>query len=362
MESEKKIKVGPVTLALGLVLGGFILLVYNFGGMESLGWLWRLWPLLLVGLGVEYFVRKATAKDLEINFHVPSILLIVLLIFVSGTAAAVTGVSERFGTFIDSGFLDGGHEYSSTWTWNSDPVEVKEGEDRLVINQQIGTISLLPSADGKLHVTSIGKAKSEDVRRALSSNYDPQINRDGQLLRVSVPRPREFEDRDYTVDLTVKVPAGIPVEASSDLGKIDCSELDNDVKVSTKLGALVLRNIAGDIDARTRGGEIKLLDPKGNVLAESDLGTVSLRSQEALSGEYSLKSNLGSVTFRVPKESNLLVDASTDVGDVNVAVPSLNNIATTRSGPSHEAHFQLGEGKGNANIKVNTGSVDITVH
>jgi len=363
MESRGKLKVGPITLALGLVVGGVILLVYNFGGIDSLGWFWRLWPLLLVGLGIEYFIRKATAKDMEINFHVPSVLLIVLLIFTSGIATAITGLGERFGAFIGNGFWDSGfQDYKYSWTWNGNPVEVNPKEDRLLINQKIGKISLLPSEDDKLHVSSVNKAVSEDVRRTLPNDFQPQVTRDGQILRISVPGRQGIDEDHFRVDLTVKVPSGLPLEASSDLGKIICKDLDNDVKVATKLGALELENIIGGIDAKTHGGEIEIINPKGDVLVESGLGKVSIISQEAASGRYSLKSNLGSVTFCVHQDSNLTVNANTGVGDINVSAPSAVNVTTTRSGPSQEVHFGLGEGKGNADLQVNAGTVEITVY
>lgn len=131
--------------------------------------------------------------------------------------------------------------------------------------------------------------------------------------------------------------------------------------MTTGLGAVELRSIKGNINAKTKGGEIKIFDPTGDVSAETELGKVTLRSREPVFGHYTLKSNLGNISFQVPGESDLTIDVTSHVGDINVLAPSATGVTSSREGPSQEAHFRLGEGKGSAVIEVNTGLVDVTV-
>lgn len=51
-------KAGPVTLALSLIFFGFVLLTANFTGTGILTATLKYWPVLLIGLGAEYFIRS----------------------------------------------------------------------------------------------------------------------------------------------------------------------------------------------------------------------------------------------------------------------------------------------------------------
>jgi len=51
-------KAGPVTLALGLIFFGVVLLIANVAGTGVLAAALKYWPVLLIGLGVEYFASK----------------------------------------------------------------------------------------------------------------------------------------------------------------------------------------------------------------------------------------------------------------------------------------------------------------
>jgi hypothetical protein len=76
MAAKGMTKAGPITLAVGLIAGGGVLLFYNLGAVKNLDWLWKLWPVLLIGVGLEYFIKRALIREEEVHFHVPSILLI----------------------------------------------------------------------------------------------------------------------------------------------------------------------------------------------------------------------------------------------------------------------------------------------
>jgi len=121
-------KAGPVTFAVGLISAGLALLLYNLGVITTLGWVWKLWPLLLIGIGVEYFVKRALHRGEEIHFHLPSIILILLLIMAGGAAYVISGVGSNF-----DGLLDGmswHHDDRMTYSrsWESGAVPVNPGE------------------------------------------------------------------------------------------------------------------------------------------------------------------------------------------------------------------------------------------
>ncbi|MCF8012387.1 MAG: hypothetical protein K9L17_13830 [Clostridiales bacterium] len=361
MSSNGKIKVGSITLALSLITGGAALLVYNFGGLDSIRWVWNLWPLLLIGLGVEYFARKASAKDKDVSFHVPSILLIVLFILASGVGTAITGVANNIENYIGTGIIESGSDYEYSWNWSSNPVEVAPEENFLRINQRIGKLNLESSQDNKLHISSIFQTNDKKTFQNLSGKFHPEIKRDGEIVNVAVPDINsDSHEKKIRMDLTVKVPRGMQVEAESTLGEINAKDLQNKIKVQTKLGAIKLTGIQEDIDAGTHSGKIEIIDAAGDVSARTNLGQVSFRSQKPVSGQYNLVSNVGNIVFDIPGKSNIIINASSKIGSINVS--GLSSANYDENGTNNEAHIVMGNGKGSAKISVSTGSANIDVH
>ncbi len=85
-----RIKTGPITLALDLMVLGIGMLLCNFGSLSSPQSLWKYWSFLLIGLGVEFFIRRLLQKDQEVVFHVPSTLLVGVIILI-GIAVITSG-------------------------------------------------------------------------------------------------------------------------------------------------------------------------------------------------------------------------------------------------------------------------------
>lgn len=122
--NNSRVKVGSITLAVSLVIIGILMLVYNFNMLEAPGVIWKLWPLLLIGVGVEYFVRKLLSKqDMDVQFHIPSILLIVLIILIGSVANMLYSVGV--GDLIEGNVFNNRESYNHTW--QSEPIDVAAG-------------------------------------------------------------------------------------------------------------------------------------------------------------------------------------------------------------------------------------------
>lgn len=82
-EKQRQNKAGTITLALGFIIAGLSLLACNLGLLPFGESLWKLWPLLFIGLGIEYFIRRAKTPDIPVEYSIPSVLLIALFILSS---------------------------------------------------------------------------------------------------------------------------------------------------------------------------------------------------------------------------------------------------------------------------------------
>lgn len=350
-------KAGPITLALGLVIGGFVLLFYNFGVIGSLEWLWKLWPVLIIGIGVEYFVKRVLIRKEEVHIHVPSLLLILLLIISGGVFYAATNIASNISSFM-GGIPFHQTKLSYSRSWEAEPVEIKAG-DKLIINNKVGLIKLLPAEGNELNVYATVKAPETGSSRQLAEKLNPDVKREDGQVYITVPEIDNIEsgyvDNYVVTDLKVIVPAGVDVQIESDAGRVKADNMDINLIVAGATGTIELSEIKGNIKATNSTGVIDVANPGGNVLLENNTGTIELSSNRPLTGNYSIKNNTGKVNLNLPKESDLVINAETSTGRVFV------HGIFALSGSAGEYNGKLGEGKGRADLKVGTGTIDINV-
>jgi len=237
---SQRIKTGPITLALGLIGIGVGMLLYNFGGLVSVQSLWRYWPLFLVGLGVEYFIRRLLHKDLEVVFHIPSAMLIGLIIATGLVinAIPVLGVNQ----ILEDTVFD--NRVCYTRQWQSDPLEVTAGSGLRVENKN-GTLQIRQSDDGALHARAeiVTYGSTEEKARSDSESREIVIEK-GSTTRIYT-RYSETSRRDCGgIDLTVEVPSGLAIEVNNNNGKVEIDNVTGQLNVRTDNGEVNVRSDA----------------------------------------------------------------------------------------------------------------------
>ena len=80
-------RVGSITAGVSLVGFGIIFLMRLFTDAVNYETVFRLWPLVLIGLGVEVLMSNARFEELKYDKGAAAILLI-MMIFASGMAVA----------------------------------------------------------------------------------------------------------------------------------------------------------------------------------------------------------------------------------------------------------------------------------
>lgn len=72
-------RVGSITFGLCCILFGLLFLLRTFWQIISYGYILKLWPMVLIVLGIEVIFSYMTAKDREIRYDVWAILMIVVV-------------------------------------------------------------------------------------------------------------------------------------------------------------------------------------------------------------------------------------------------------------------------------------------
>ena len=86
MEKENRVhRVGTITTGLSMILFGILFLLHSFGKMISYEMIFQLWPIMLIGLGIELLLANIIKRKF-IYDKGAIVLLIVMTFFVIGMA------------------------------------------------------------------------------------------------------------------------------------------------------------------------------------------------------------------------------------------------------------------------------------
>ena len=139
-----------------------------------------------------------------------------------------------------------------------------------------------------------------------------------RTLTVRAQCPQE---RNCQVALQLRVPAGVPVRAATDLGAVRLTGLTSGAVADSQLGNIYLSRVAGPVTAQTELGQVSAT---GLTAYRATLTTAQGSVDAAFSVAPELvtaSSQLGSVTLRLPSGTSYAVTATADLGSTSVTVP-----------------------------------------
>ncbi|MCG0238943.1 MAG: DUF4097 family beta strand repeat-containing protein [Firmicutes bacterium] len=380
-------RVGRVTVALSLIVLGAGLLADNLLGTGYSDWLWRLWPVVLIGLGVEYLVRSRTAADgtggLSLDVGAIAVLLVVVLIL--GTLRLARGIALWL--------PPGGSSLSvaAEKTAVLDLGDVRALQVELDVGRMVVTGD---SPDGRVHararvltpvlLPAEAARLAEDLALEVQQAPLPTIRANLDPARG----PGPFRWWAVKLELTVQVPPGVDLTLSGHAGSIAASDLEGNVSVRLDAGEVVLARIRGNATVRTdaatitaeaitgtleastgpgsiravRFGGGRLTSEVGRIQAEDWQGPLALSSQTGsitastgfpVTGDLEVQTRIGSVELVLPESSRAAFDLRTRVGSLEVP-PQLTVV---RHGTGGEARGTLGDGQARVWVETDTGRI-----
>lgn len=384
-------KVGRLTVAIGLVAVGLALLYDNLTlNQEAAALVVKLWPLLLIGFGVEYLLRSLLqpreGEEARLRFDFGGAFLLVLVVLLSMGVSAVRGfVVPEAGRFT---FLGRAVEFRE-----SAVAQVGESQE-LRVSFPMGSVRLEPntsSSEVRVEATYFTQglfANREGARQQLEQ-IELKVT-EGRIMEVAAEIPSRLNDlslqyviyappgmkvkvetlglvesRHYTGEQELISRAGRvsaiagrgPLGISAGAGSITVRDWEGPVAARTHVGSITLENLSGSIQAESGTGSINVAEYHGGRLAaETRTGSLNVRTLTALQGDVSLKTQTGSITLRLPLQSSMRATAQTRTGSLHV--PSF--MATTRNGASNSAVGTLGDGTHTVNLETGTGSITFT--
>lgn len=334
-------KVGTITLAVGLIAAGALLFAQNFTQLPIKD-LYKYWPLLLIGLGLEIIIYMSLygAKGENVKISIDG-LCVIFIIFAAMFSSGfwgykyfnVKGIGDI--PFVRDLRFDHEMEEEITRTDISKFYTVKE----LKVTNSFGDIEIKQgdsksiSFDAKIRVRYNNDAKAQDyIKNAIKIA-------EGEITEIYVADLHQYENRDYSkamVDFTIYIPEGIAIDAKNSFGDIDVEgggriviknsngniivrDCSDDVVIKASFGEIQVGNIEGNITVVNSNGNIKVNEVGGKVDANTSFGNVSV---EEVRGDVKAVSSNGNVKIY---ESKGNIEGKTSFGNITLDEKSIEN-------------------------------------
>src|SRR5690554_6580103 len=207
-------RVGTISMGLTLLVIGIVLLIGSFGGSLALSNILKLWPIILITLGLEMVLTNTwvTIKGFRISFTYDglSIFLVLLLVFVSSGLVAMES----------TGMLDYAHTALRTSQRYIEAEKVlypvDESLELLVLDIEDATADIR-SYDGeeiRVSVVYDGYFVSQEAGEEYAQEQYASSQRQGDTLFVQVYPPAQGMQPNSHVEqkITVQIPAQLEVE------------------------------------------------------------------------------------------------------------------------------------------------------
>jgi hypothetical protein len=289
---------GSLVFPILLIVLGVLFLLDNLNITNGIDWdtIVKLWPILLVALGLEIILGR------RVSFG--AIFLIVILVLIAGAVAwwSVVGTGERT---------------TQSFTWELDGVERAEME----LNTGIAELNLRGAGDmGGLLVADMDLAHGVRVREDVSTDGDVargHISTEGRFWGI----PGLFGGRASQWDLQLNERVRWELDVNAGVGEVDLdlSELlVSELKLDAGVGEVrVTMPRRGGVEASVKGGvgDIRITIPEGvqaRFQVDRGIGDLTVGGRFTRRGDYYETEDLSRA------ESFIELDIDIGVGSVTV--------------------------------------------
>lgn len=364
-------KVGTITLAVGLIILGLALFANNFTNI-GVGDIYKYWPVLLIGVGIEMFVYMIIHKhDENVKLRIDG-LCIAFIIFAIIFAGNFNGFSINprfsFNPFQGNALVDGVRYRSELKeTIVKDNISKDFKINKLIARNSFGDVKLEAYDQSHIKVEARIRVKYNDEKavREYIKNVVKVI--EGEQTQIYSEDYNGINKNDYgkaEIDYVIYVPKEVSAEVFNSFGDINVQGITKDLNTTNQHGDVVIKDIEGNVSAKNSFGEIELKNIGGRLEADNQHGNIDA---EMISGDTDIetgfgeleatningrliaKNNYGKITAKNIKGDTQI---KTSFGDIEASQIEGNSVINDNNGT-----IEANELKGNAEIRNSFGDI-----
>ncbi len=275
---------GRLNWGIFLIVLGAVPLAYHQGAISAspLSEAWRLWPLIIVGLGLAFVLSRTPA------FFVGGVVVAVCLGLVFGSALAV-GPNVGCGS-------DGGNSRSVSQSGSF------QGGTSVQLDLQCGSATVTTSTDGLWHVDASN-----------SGGNTPNVTSQANRLRITSFTNHGWSFGQGKDNWQVRLPTGSNIDLTSSLDMGDANFNLAAAQLSTARFNLNLGTLHVDLT----GAQV------GSLNVATNLGSAYITLGDASDLTGHLETNLGSLAVCVPADLGVSVTSSDSLSSSDFAEAGL---------------------------------------
>lgn len=364
-------KVGTITLAIGLIILGVVLFANNFTNIK-IDDIYKYWPVLLIGVGLEMFVYMIMYKHEEnVKLRIDGLciaFIIVAFIFTGNVGPFNFSPKLSFSPFNGNVLIDG-VKYKSELreTIIKDNVSKDVKINKLTARNSFGDIKLLPYDQDYIKVEALVTVRYNNEKAARDYVKDVVKIIEGEQTQVYSAEYNGINKNDYAkakVDYIIYVPNEVYAEVHNSFGDITAQGIgkdltvDNqhgDVSIKDNVGSVFVKNSFGDIDVKGVGGKLEANNQHGDIDAEMISGDADIETGfgqleiNNVSGKLIARNNYGRITAKDIKGD---AQIKTSFGDIEAS-----NIDGNAAIMDNNGEIEARELKGNVEIRNSFGKI-----
>ncbi|HWI66527.1 MAG TPA: DUF4097 family beta strand repeat-containing protein [Symbiobacteriaceae bacterium] len=323
-------KVGRITLAAALMIAGVVVLIDNTLNTSFSWYAGRLWPVLLVGLGLEW-VASATRSEREGSRTTADPGAIVGLIVVALIASSVSSWGRAPFRF-ENNVVENRPEFHIEVTPPTPPtvrtpvlpfgnvsadmvqtadLNLSQLQD-LSVTTTSGDVTVQEGSRPMVEMRVRAYAGTAAAAEALARQVQLRVDASGSRTTVTGERPTSGARLEVSFIITLPREANVRLKVDSASGSVTVYDRNGDVTLSSNSGSIRAERVKGRVDVRATSGSVVVLNVEGDVAATSSSGSLQV---EAITGSAKVGATSGSVILR---DISGKVSAQSSSGGVNI--------------------------------------------
>lgn len=247
------------------------------------------------------------------------------------------------------------------FTQVSGQVAINDDTTRLLVENHVGSVTVLADAGRGVRIDADVRIRQRLAGTTAKGGFPDHVKAavtDG-TVRVADAHTGQPDEREWGVNLVVRIPARLSVEANNAVGSIEVEGTEANLELVSKTGHVIVQTPrAGRVEGNSGTGDVKVTVAAvdGPVYLGSGTGSVVL----AVTGtpptrDVTLRSGTGGVRLKIPGGSPGRFRMSTGTGSIRIT--NHPGIHVTKSLTGAEAKGTVGVEGPTYRLGTGTGSI-----
>jgi hypothetical protein len=327
----RKWRVGTISMALLLIVLGITILLSQLIDSFKISYIIKWWPVVLIILGIEILLHAkfSNEENPKINFDFKSIILIILILFMSSIFALFTVVTEN----IDSNEI---FSFIKVYKYETNFVKTevfdKNNLENFILNENNNDITINGTENDEINIkaTFIVKNNNEELVNKLKNTKEfyKISKKDDNLIILNKTNEIESEYKDINniyIKYVIDVPNDLNIKISSTNGNIKLNNIKNALDIENTNGDINLKSV-NDINIISQNSDIVINKSDGKLNLDCENSTIALTeilgqlkgytnncdlnfSNNLIKNDIDLNSTNGVITFDTGKTENYDINA-----------------------------------------------------